>query len=332
MLLLVLAILAFCYKEQLMEFLATPVPVQTVKGEPKEESEEVKGEKEDAKAAVLLLSGDGDQLNSALIKAGEVGGRQASEQLHSIVHEVTGGEMEVVVNIVSNSGATTALAHSRFTDAFLRGLGSTSHLTFLVPPQNGPGGFAERIIQLLSLYIDLDSVSHILVGSLHSQVVVDYLSGVPAELRSKIILVSTINLVSSARELVEDQGYVATSALVGRRALPSPVTTPALKPFKVPSAKLGMDRPCNAHYLSPSGCSVGASCQYSHDYSFTVDEWNAFPAYIKQFICPYLRDKGYCMLGDECYMGHRCPYTLANCRFGDRCHYLKAGLPHSERV
>jgi hypothetical protein len=98
------------------------------------------------------------------------------------------------------------------------------------------------------------------------------------------------------------------SALLGRSALPlpsSPNSPSSFAPFKVPKGRFPV-RPCNDYYLSPIGCSRGDDCPYAHDTQFTAQEWDAFPSLIKSFICPKMRDEGYCGFGEECYMGHRC--------------------------
>ncbi|GAA5889410.1 hypothetical protein JCM6882_000735 [Rhodosporidiobolus microsporus] len=341
LLFLALAVLAVCFKEELKAYFSSPPP-------PPQRTER----KSESAIAVVLINGDGDKLDPDLVSLGACGGLAESEGKETIVY------------LVGNLGKTTKLARSHLDETFVRGFAASSKLSVVVPPFNAAKGYAERIIQIFAMYLTLDSVNRIYLGSLHSDQVGELLEGVPDELREKVILLPSVNVSPIVTRLIDESKFQVAevlmtmetveedvkqqdvkdsdseaedfpllnfhpvapkhkprSALIGRNALPTPQTTPPPAPFKVPKARFHpAERPCNNYYLSPNGCS-NSNCTFSHHYSFTAEEWAAFPALIKSFVCPYMRDHGHC----------NCPYTPSACPYGIRCHYLKAGLPHSAR-
>ncbi|GAA5947212.1 hypothetical protein JCM10213_001186 [Rhodosporidiobolus nylandii] len=343
-------------------------------------------EKRGASLAVMLLSADGDKFDQNFVRQGEKGGKAASETLHALLREqVGGGEgKETAIILVSNTDKTACLSRSFLRESFLRGFSSSHDASSILSPHQGPGGFAGRTIQLLTMYLPLDSVSHVFVGSLHSPRVIQYFESLSSGLRGKVVLLDFGDLAPRPRALyevfksikiktseVEDEmqsvqevkeeeeedesleensvveapkkpfftyeldfatdTYKNHSAFVGPNALPPPPPGPltAFTPPKIqfhPAAK-----PCGSYFLAPGGCRRGSECRFSHDHAVVEPVWDAYYLYVKAQLCPSMRDYGECKWGEDCIMGHRCPYTAVSCPHGLRCYFLRAGLEHSVR-
>ncbi|GAA5960223.1 hypothetical protein JCM3765_002508 [Sporobolomyces pararoseus] len=102
-----------------------------------------------------------------------------------------------------------------------------------------------------------------------------------------------------------------------------------LPAWEPPHLTFSDPHPCIHHYLRKNGCET-RDCPYSHDYKWRSEEEKnvLYPLFIKSILCVKFV-KGQCKKGEECINGHRCPYSLRNCRYGSRCYYSLQGLPHS---
>ncbi|GAA6062542.1 hypothetical protein JCM10212_004308 [Sporobolomyces blumeae] len=408
--------------------------------------------------AVLVLDAEGDRFNACYTSEGELGGRQAAELVCLLTDEMlkeatSDDNVKLAVYLVSTDSTASS--------DFLRGFASTPNNCVVVQAEADDA--TARIAQLVDLYLPLESVAFVLVGSLNSDALFSSISALSPTRRSKVVLVSTIDVAPAWRNLAK-QGQVQTwrgiEDLFGGTTPPfafgiergqpelytltvsdagdislglssltlseageaqgqsrqksdsddssdwqvasprsaKPVTSPASpsSPGASPSesgssprmgatsgAARRRDRryrsgrretgrrekspetevaqadpplistpkgpvsplpawdppvlglrvkppPCLHHYLSVSGCyRPPGTCPYSHAYPFSSDERRDYRKYIKSILCVQLQHNERCTLGEQCLMGHRCPYTFRGCPYGARCFYRLKGLPHS---
>ncbi|GAA5947271.1 hypothetical protein JCM10213_001208 [Rhodosporidiobolus nylandii] len=168
--------------------------------------------------AVVLLQAEGDQFNDSLIQQREEGGRLAAAELHRILGKevASAGEGgELLVYLVADGRKLSRSSRPTSLEAFLQGLAGAAEPTVVASPCEGHGGSAERILQLLSLYLPLGSTSRIFLGGLHTNYLAEYLEGLPAELRGKVTLLSTVTVAPKIRKLVSDGYFAYSDALEG---------------------------------------------------------------------------------------------------------------------
>ncbi|GAA6015006.1 hypothetical protein JCM10207_008701 [Rhodosporidiobolus poonsookiae] len=154
-----------------------------------------------ASIAVVLLSADGDKFPQGLIDQGETAGKEYSRQLHTIVRREVLPEVKVLVYLVGNMDGKAALGKSGLTDAFLRGFVSSSELSFVASPFNGPAGFSGRMQELLLTFLSLVSTSHLFLGGQHNVQLRHNLRHVPPEFSDKLFFVRTGELALDIEEL-----------------------------------------------------------------------------------------------------------------------------------
>ncbi|GAA5856812.1 hypothetical protein JCM9279_002025 [Rhodotorula babjevae] len=171
------------------------------------------------KLTVLLLNEEGDRFNASSIAQGHQGGRAAADELHRIaraeVSSAGGGTGEAVVHLVTCAYAGSSSTKVAAQDQWLSGFGSSGQLCHLSLPLDDGRGAAGRILQLLTLYLPLASVSTIFLGSLHTDYLAPYLEGMPPRLRAKITLVETVTLAPGIKDLVDSGLLKMTSAFKG---------------------------------------------------------------------------------------------------------------------
>ncbi|GAA5885640.1 hypothetical protein JCM16303_003094 [Sporobolomyces ruberrimus] len=117
----------------------------------------------------------------------------------------------------------------------------------------------------------------------------------------------------------------STTTTNGSPISPLPAWNPPRLTFSEP-------HPCINFYLNEEGCHA-VDCIYSHSYEFASreEEKELYPSFIKSMICVKFL-QGACKKGEKCVKGHRCPYSIESCRYGQKCYYLTQGLPHSSPV
>lgn len=127
-------------------------------------------------------------------------------------------------------------------------------------------------------------------------------------------------------------------AVTGRDKNKGPIFTdlPASSNLKLRNTKIKLfpihSRPCIDFYLAPDGCPRGSKCTFDHAYEFSEEEWNVFPAFVKQLVCKRKATGGKCSHGKDCPYGHSCAHTASSCPFREACWFLQAGLPHANEV
>ncbi|GAA6031599.1 hypothetical protein JCM8097_006542 [Rhodosporidiobolus ruineniae] len=102
--------------------------------------------------------------------------------------------------------------------------------------------------------------------------------------------------------------------------LPAPTRIPP-GPFQPPRLIFRDPWPCRSFYLDPAGCKF-EFCKYSHDYDWSLEEWEKYPWVVKKTPCPWLMDQGFCLYGEDCFLGHA----------RGSCAYERAGMPHAEEL
>ncbi|GAA5916839.1 hypothetical protein JCM8208_006999 [Rhodotorula glutinis] len=171
------------------------------------------------KLAVVLLNEEGDRFNASSIAQGQLGGRAAADELHRIaraeVASAGGGTGEAVVHLVTCTYAGSSSTKVAAQDQWLSGFGSSGQLCHLSLPLDDGRGAAGRILQLLTLYLPLASVSTIFLGSIHTDYLAPYLEGMPPRLRAKITLVETVTVAPGVQDLVQSGLLKITSAFKG---------------------------------------------------------------------------------------------------------------------
>ncbi|GAA5856814.1 hypothetical protein JCM9279_002026 [Rhodotorula babjevae] len=172
-----------------------------------------------SRLTVLLLNEEGDQFNASSVAQGHLGGRAAADELHAVaraqVASAGGGTGEAVVHLVTCAYAGSSSTKVAAQDQWLSGFGSSSQLCHLSLPLDDGRGASGRILQLLTLYLPLASVSTIFLGSLHTDYLAPYLEGMPPRLRAKITLVETVTLAPGIKDLVDSGLLKMTSAFKG---------------------------------------------------------------------------------------------------------------------
>ncbi|GAA6031617.1 hypothetical protein JCM8097_006551 [Rhodosporidiobolus ruineniae] len=164
--------------------------------------------------AIALLHAEGDQFNASIVQEGEKGGRTAAREVHRLLkREIEGGADLVVYHVADHGGCS--FGNSSAFASFLRGFSSADEPSFLAAPTEGPGGSVNRITQLLFLNLPLTSISHIFLGSLHTNLLATYLEGVPTQLCGKITLLETVTIAPRVRSLVTEGHFRSTRALQG---------------------------------------------------------------------------------------------------------------------
>ncbi|BGP42134.1 hypothetical protein JCM10449v2_006137 [Rhodotorula kratochvilovae] len=159
-----------------------------------------------AKLAVVLLNAEGDQFNASSIAQGEAGGRAAAEELHRLARQEVAasgdGGGEAVVHLVTRSKEGLPFVGGAAHERWLAGFASAPKLCHISLPLDDSRGGAGRILQLLTLYLPLASISTIFIGSLHTNYLAPYLEGLPPRLRSKICLLETVTVAPDVHMLV----------------------------------------------------------------------------------------------------------------------------------
>ncbi|GAA6018357.1 hypothetical protein JCM11491_005944 [Sporobolomyces phaffii] len=149
----------------------------------------------------------------------------------------------------------------------------------------------------------------------------------------------------AAATTTSSSSAAASKPANGKKVKPETITQTPLGPvsslaaFSVPSLTFSAfaEQPCKRHYAARGGCpQSGQACRFSHEFPFTPQERALFPYWVKGTVCMDAA-RGKCQKHkpgevDECYQGHRCPYTNQGCPFGNHCKFRQLGMPHSSRV